>query len=72
MPFSALVEGGFLRIFVNLCNVFGSVKFLVKEWFVLRILEKMCGNVKLVSKKAGFTNNNYYLCCVALMFIAIF
>lgn len=32
----------------------------------------MCGNVKLVSKKAGFTNNNYYLCCVALVFIAIF
>ena len=32
----------------------------------------MCGNVKLVSKKASFTNNNYYLCCVALVFIAIF
>lgn len=32
----------------------------------------MRGNVKLVSKKVGFTNNNYYLCCVALVFIAIF
>lgn len=32
----------------------------------------MRGNVKLVSKKANFTNNIYYLCWVALMFIAIF
>lgn len=32
----------------------------------------MCGNVKLVSEKASFTNNNYYLCCAALMFVAIF
>ena len=32
----------------------------------------MCGNVKLASKKAGFTNNIYYLCWVALVFIANF